>query len=191
MGMLSILDDAAGFLELREGLESEEVHLDESCALDDVSVVLRDGCLAVGEVRVVGSGDGDVVADGVAADDESAGVDACVADGSFELEGVLDGVGFLLVPRVLCFFQLGCGADVVLQCRFLAVGQAVWHGFAPGVDGGERYFLDSSYVLEAALGCHGSVGDDVCAVFGAVLVHDPLQHLASAVVVEVGVDIGQ
>ena len=48
------LDIGAGLLQLRQGLQSKEVHLDESGRLDDVTVVLRAVRLRVLEVGVVG-----------------------------------------------------------------------------------------------------------------------------------------
>ena len=156
-----------------------------------MSVILCDCCLYTREVGVVGSGYGNVHADGVAADDESAGMDACASDCSFQLAGILDGVGFLGVLACFGCLQGRRADDGILEVHLHAVGQAVGDGFAEHVALLQRQFLHACHILDAVLGGHGGVGDDVGAVFVPVLVHHPLQHLASSVVVKVGVDIGQ
>ncbi len=187
----SVLYVLAGFLLLRKGLQSEEVHLDEACRLDDVSVVLRHGSLHVGEVGVVGCRYGHVVGDRVAADDEAAGVYAGAAHGAFEHASVFDGVAFALDGRVLGFLQERDVLDGVGEVHLIAVGQSVGYGLAPSVHDVEGHLLHTGYVLYGVLRGHGCVGDDVGAVLFAVLVHHPAKHLAAPVVVEVGVDIRQ
>ena len=75
--------------------------------------------------------------------------------------------------------------------RSVAAFETFLNGLAEGVADGQRHFLHARYVLDAVLRGHRGVGDDVGAVLVAVFVHHPLQHLAAAVVVEVGVDIRQ
>ena len=47
-------DIRAGLLQLRERLQTQEVHLDESCRFDDVTIILRTVGLGTLEIRVVG-----------------------------------------------------------------------------------------------------------------------------------------
>ena len=184
-----LLDDLAGFLELRERLESEEVHLDQSGGLDDVSVVLRDGTFQSREVRVVGRGHGDPVADRVPADDETTGVKTGATDGALELPGIFDGVALTGIGRRHCLAQLRRAFDGILQVHLHAVGQSVGDGFLQCVGLLQRQLLHTRHVGERVLRGHTAVGDDVGTVLVPVFVHDPTEHLAASVIVEVGINI--
>ena len=81
--------------------------------------------------------------------------------------------------------------DHVGQVDLIAAGQTVGDGLAQGVRRGQRQLLYARDILNTVLRGHRGVGDDVGAVLVTVLVLDPLQHTAAAVVVEVGIDIGQ
>ena len=89
-----------GLLHDRQGGESEEVHLDESGLLDDVSVVLCGEQLMSWVALVFSRRHRHPVADGVAADDGAAGVDARSANGALEHLCVLYGV---------CHLRVGAG----------------------------------------------------------------------------------
>ena len=190
------LDVGTSLLQLGEGLQSEEVHLDESCRLDDVSVVLCTVGLGVLEVGVVGSTHRHPVADGVAADDESASVDACAANGALEHLGVLDGVGLCGVDAGFSFLQLARTFNSIGEVHLhvfarLRVLQSVGDSLAPGVAQGQGHLLHACHILDAVLRGHRGIGDDMCAVLVAILLFHPLQHASASVVVEVSIDIGQ
>ena len=51
---VGFLDDTTCFLHLGEGLQTEEVHLDKTRRLDDVTIILRDSGLDVREIRIIG-----------------------------------------------------------------------------------------------------------------------------------------
>ena len=176
---------------LRQCLQSEEVHLYQAGRFDDVSVVLCHGGLDVGEVGVVGGRDGHMVRDGVTADDEAAGVDAGVAHGALKHLGVFYGVAFSDVCRGLCLLQFPDTLQGVAEVHLHSVGQALGYCLAQRVCLGQRQFLHACDILYRVLRRHGAVCDDMCAVLVSVFVHHPLQHLSSAVVVKVGVDIRQ
>ena len=75
----ALLDVQQGFLDDREGLEPEEVHLDQARRLDDRAFVLRhEHALTRG--FVLGGTQGDDVADIHLPDDDTAGMYACTAD---------------------------------------------------------------------------------------------------------------
>ena len=86
------LDIGTGLFQLRKGLQSQEVHLDESRRLNDVTVVLRTIGFGVLEVGVVGCRDRNPVGNRVATNDESAGVDTCTANGAFEHLRIFDAI---------------------------------------------------------------------------------------------------
>ena len=156
-----------------------------------MSVILRHGSLDSGEIGVVCGAHGHVVAYGIAADDESAGVDADVAHRALQHLGILDGVGFLWIQRCLCLGNGRNGLDDILQIHLQPVWQAVRNSLAEGVGLGEGIFLHACHILDGVLRSHRAVGDDVGAVLVPILVHDPPQHFAAAIIVKVGVNIRQ
>ena len=92
-----LFDDGASFFQLRQRFQTQKIHLDESCLLDDVAVVLRAIGFCVLEVGIGSGRERHPVGNRVFADDESAGVDARSAHCSFEHFRVFDGVAQLLV----------------------------------------------------------------------------------------------
>ena len=124
-----LLDDLTSLLQLRERLQSEKVHLDQSGGLDDVSVVLRDGAFQSREVGVVGCGHGNPVTDRVPADDETACMKAGATDGTLELTGIFDGVALTGIGRSHCLAQLRRALDGILEIHLHAVGQSVGDSF--------------------------------------------------------------
>ena len=174
-----------------EGLESEEVHLDESGFLNHVSVVLRAEQLVSRVGLVLGGGHRHPVADIVAADDGAAGVDACIAHGALEHLGILDGVAQLRVVRHLGLPQFGHRLDGVLQVHLQSLGQSVGNGLAEPVGYLEGQTLHPRHILDGVFGGHGAVGDDMRHLLVSVLVFHPLENFSAAVVIEVGIDIRQ
>ena len=171
--------------------ESEEVHLYQSGLLDDVSVVLC-GKELVARVRLVfGRADGHPVADGVAADNGSAGVYTCSAHGALKHLCIFYRIAELRVGTCLSLAQLGHALNGIGQVHLQAVGQTVGDGLAQMVRHVERQLLHARHVLNGVLCGHGAVGDDVRHLVVSVFVFHPFEHLSASVVIEVGIDIGQ
>ena len=166
-----LLDDGTGFLHLAQSLQTEEVHLDKTRRLDDMAVILR----AVGL-------------------HEAAGMNARTTHSSLEHLGIFDGVGQSGIRRCLGFLQLTHGTNGVrkIHLRRLAtnIGQAVGDSLAQGIRHRQRHLLHACHILDAILRGHRGISDDMGAVLMTVFVFHPLQHTATTVVVEVGIDIG-
>ena len=182
-------DDLAGLFQLGESLQSEEVHFDETGRLNHMAVVLCHRHFLFREVGVGSRRHRHPVVDGVAADDEAAGMDARPAHRSFQHLGILDGVPLPRVFADLRLLQSGGTLDGIRQVHLHAVGQTVRNRLAETVRHVQRQFFHTGNVPDGVLRRHGGISDDVCAVLVAVLVHDPLQHLTASVVIKVGVDI--
>ena len=190
-----LLDNGTGFLHLRQRLQTQKVHLDEARRLDDVTIVLGTIGLRVLEVGVVSSADRHPVTNRVATDDEATGMDTRTSHRAFEHLGILDGVGESNVVGSLSLTQLGNSFDGIdqIHLRRLAVhvGQTVGYGLAQRIGNGQGHLLYTRHILDGILRSHRSVGDDMGTVLVTILVLYPLQHLTTAIVVEVGIDIGQ
>ena len=190
-----LLDNGAGLFLLRQCLQSQEVHLDESGRLNHVAVVLGAVGLSILEVGVVGSRDGHPVRYRVTADNEATGMDTRATHRALQHLGILDGVTQRLVGRSLSLLQLPDSLDGVRQIHLrrlaIDIGQTVGNGLTQGIRHGNRHLLHTSHVLDRVLRGHGGIGDDMCTVLVTVLIHHPLQHLAATIVVEVGIDIRQ
>ena len=156
-----------------------------------MAIVLGDGAFQLGEVGVVGRRHRHPFADGVPADDKSARVDARSAHRSLQLLGVFDGVSLARVGRHLGFSQLGCILDGICQVHLLVVRKTVWYGFFQHVGTLKGQPFHAGYIGNGVLGGHTAIGDDMGAVFLAILVHHPPEHLAAPIVVKIGVNIGQ
>ena len=128
-------------------------------------------------------------------------MDAHLAVGVLQLGGVSEHVLQLVVAGVLHdVFQLG---DVFVAVDKVHFGRLaflvldvvreppVGDILLQFVDGGEIDFLHASHIGNGRLGGHGAISDDVGHFFLAVFIGNPVQHTASACVVEVHVDIGQ
>ena len=81
--------------------------------------------------------------------------------------------------------------EVALQCLAVLLGHTVRYEARQMIGHGDRHLLDARHVLDHHLGGHGAVGDDVAHTVGAVLILHPFDDACTAVVVEVGIDIGQ
>ena len=185
----SLLDNLACLLHLGEGLQAQEVHLNQTGGLDDMAVVLRYRRLQSREIRVISSRYRHPVADRVAADDESAGMDTRASDGSLEHLGILDGIALARIVGELCLAQLWGIFDGIGQVHLGTVRQTVWDSLAECIRLIQRQLLYSRHVLDGVLRRHGTVGNDMGTVLMTVLIHYPSQHLASAVIIKVGINI--
>ena len=111
-------------IDYRKGLQAQEVHLYEACILDDTTLVLRNEQLFA-RLFVLGDACWHVVGNRVAADNDSAGVNACVSHVTFEHLCILYSIVHLLVGRRLGLAQLGHYGDCVLKVHLQSVGQTV------------------------------------------------------------------
>ena len=95
-----------GFLDDGECLQPEEVHFYQSGFFDDTAFILRhdDFFLGIGTF-IHGGADGDPVGDVVAADYDSAGMDARVSDRTFELSGELEGLHNEFIAGIQLAFE--------------------------------------------------------------------------------------
>ena len=96
-----LFDNGTGLLLLRQRLQSQEVHLDESGRLNHVAVILGAVGLGILEVGVVGSRDGHPVTDRVTTDNKATGMDTRTTHRTLQHLGILDGVAQRLVGRSL------------------------------------------------------------------------------------------
>ena len=90
-------------------------------------------------------------------------------------------------------FQTVLDGDFELLTR-LFLGHFVWCGrneLSEAVALGYREVLDTCHVLDGALGSHGAVGNDMGNLFGAVFLSHIVENGSTAIVVKVGIDIGQ
>ena len=154
-----------------------------------MAVVLRYRRLQSREIRVIGSRYRHPVADRVAADDESAGMDTRASDGSLEHLGILDGIALAGIVGELCLAQLWGIFDGIGQVHLGTVWQSVWDSLAECIRLIQRQLLDTRHVLDGVLRRHGTVGNDMRTVLMTVLIHYPSQHLASTVIIKVGINI--
>ena len=181
------------FFDDGEGFEPEEVHLDETGLFDDTPFILR-AVEHLSRFLVVGDGDRHPVADGVAADDEAAGMNARVSHVSFEHFGIANRVVNQRVGRGFGFAKFGNGSDGIGQVQLghfavLAFGEFVGNEFAEFHRVVTRKFLHTCHISEGEFRRHGAVGDDVSHVVFAIFLRDPVQDAAAAVVVEIDVNI--
>ena len=172
-----------------EGLEAQEVHLDESGIFNHAAFVLGDEHL-LARLLVIGGAHGYPVGDVVAADDGATGMHARAAHVALEHLGILHRVAHQGVGRGLGSLQLGHVGNGIGQVKLL-VRYLVGHELAEAVALREGELLHAGHILDGHLGSHGAVGDDVGHLLLAILLGHPAEHLAAAIVVEIHVDIRQ
>ena len=184
-----LLHNLTSLLKLRESLQSEEVHFDKTCRLDNMTIILCDRNLQAFEVRVVGCRHRYPVADGITTDDEATGVDTSTTHSTLKHLCIFYGVALTWVGRRFSFTKLRCTLDSIRQVHLQAVRQTLRDSLTQRIRDVERQFLYTSHILDRVLGSHTGVGDDMRAVFMTIFVHYPLQHPTSTIIVEVGIDI--
>ena len=179
----------------RKCLKPQEVHFYEAGVFDDAALILGYDqlvLLAVGAL-VDGGRNRHPVGYVVAADDDSAGMDARVAHISFESprkfkhlldQRLTDGQLMLELRHVLI---------AVFQRRFQLLAVNLGHvgrdERGQPVALAQRQLLDAGNVFDGQLSSHCAVSDDMGNLFFAVFPGDIAQNLFAAVVVEVDVDI--
>ncbi len=177
----ALVDEADGDVDDREGLEAEEVELDQARLLDVVLVVLGDDDLAVLEAR-------DVIPERPLADDHARGVHAGVAGEALQLLRLLEqlGDGGVAVPQ-----RLELGLDVE------GLGDGVGDPGALDGDqvgdllrlhGGEAH--GAGHVLDDALGLQLVEGGDLPDAVLAVAIGDVGDDLVAPVHAEIDVEVG-
>ena len=185
------LDILASLLQLRECLQTEEVHLDQSRRFNHVTVILCTVRLHALEVRIVGGGHRHPVGDRVATDDEATGVDTRSPHRSLQHLRILDGVGEvgvwrgLRIPQFGHIFQ-GVGQVHLRRLAVRTIRQTIRNSLTEGVTDGDGHLLHTRHILDGVLRGHRGVGDDMGTVLVTVFVFHPFQHASSAVIVEVG-----
>ena len=179
-----------GLLDDGEGLQPQEVHLDQPGLLDHRALVLGDEHL-LARVLIFRRAHRHDIRYIVAPDDDAAGVHARVAHVALQLLGVFQRVARQGVAPVRRLAQLGHVVDGVRQLELLHVRYLVRHQLRQAVRFRQRQLLHARHVLDGRLRRHRAVGDDMRHALRPVFLRHPAQHLAAPVVVEVGIDIGQ
>ena len=156
-----------------------------------MTIILCTVGLGVLEVGIVSSGHRHPVANRVAADDEATGMNTRTTNCSLQHLGILDRIAQGRVIAGLSIAQFGRTLDSVGKVHLHAIGQTVGNGLAQGINNTQRHFLHTCHILDRVLGGHCGVSNDMRAVLMTILILNPFQHLASSVIVEVGIDIGQ
>ena len=110
---------------------------------------------------------------------------------TLKLLGIFYRVSLARVLRAFSRLQLRCAFYGVWQVHLHSVWQLVRNCLAQSVRPVERQFLYPRHVFYRVLGCHCCIGDYVGTVFCTIFVHHPSEHLASPVIVKVGINIRQ
>ena len=154
-----------------------------------MTVVLCTIGLGTFEVWVVGSRYRHMVADRIATDDESTGVNTCTTDCSLQHLSILDGIGHLRIARRFGLLKFSGTLNGIGQIHLHTIRQTIWDCLTQSVRIGQRQFLHTRHILDGVLCGHRGVGDDMGTVLVTVFVFYPFQHPTSSVIVEVGIDI--
>ena len=190
-----LLDNSTSLFHLRQRLQSQEVHLNQSCRFYHVSVILRTVGFLILEIGIIGRADRHPVTNRVATDNESTGMNTRSANGSLQHLGIFDGIAQRLIVAALCLTQFRNSLDGIYQIhlrRFsIHIGQTVGDCLTQGIRHRNGHFLNACHVLDGVLGCHRGIGDDMGTVLMTIFILHPLQHLTASVVVEIGIDIRQ
>ena len=118
-------------------------------------------------------------------------MNTCAAHRSLQHLGILDGIGHLRITRGLGLLQLTRTLDGIGQIHLHAIGQTVGNSLTQCIRIGQRQLLHTRHILDRVLRSHRGISDDMGTVLMSILVHHPLQHLTTTIVIEVGIDIGQ
>ena len=154
-------------------------------------VILRHGRLGVRKIRIVSRGYRHVVGYRVPADNKSARMYTSTSYCTLKHSGIFNRIALALIIGCLRSLQFRSTFNGVLQIHFQAVRQTVRDCLAQCVAPVERQLLHPGNVLDRVFCRHRGICDNVGAILLSVLLHYPLQHLATAVVIEVCVYIRQ
>ncbi len=190
------LDICHGLFYDRKGLEAEEVHLYKSGLFNHATFILGHDDFFFRFRCFIDSGAyGHPIGDIVTADDHTACMHASVADCPLK--------GFREFQRFYDQLVLGCqfGFEfrhiviAVVECRFqffsVDTGHSLGDEFGKSVALAQRQLLDTCHILDCRFCGHRSVCDDMSHFLFAVFLCDVAEHISSAIVVEVNIDIGE
>ena len=194
-----LFDEVEGHLDDRKVPQTEKVHLQQAEVLDSVHLVLRDN----GGIGRIGAGlrlalDGQVLGQRLMGDDDRCSMYAVLAAEALEALGDVD---HELRVRVLPVHlaELGCGHVAVLVTlhaletgpqRRVATHDQRRHRLRDLVPEGEGKAQHPGPVAHRGAGLDRGEGDDLGHVVRAITLGDVPDHLASAALVEVHVDVG-
>ena len=168
-----------GVADDRQGLETQEVHLQQAQVADRPHGVLGD------DAAVVVLLERQQIHQGLGSDDHAGRMDADAPGLVFQQQGRLDEfAGDLLF--VVGLLELSVLLERVLQAP-LHIGDHL--GQAVGLR--HRQAHDPTHVTDHRLRTHGAKGDDLGDGVAAVLVADVANHLGPSIVGEIDVDIGR
>lgn len=156
-----------------------------------MAIILGHGCLQTREVWVVGSRYRYPVADRVTTNNEATSMNTCSSHGALEHLGIFDGVALAYIRREFCLLQFGGVLDGIGQIHLRSIRQSVRNRLTKGIRPVEWQFLHTRHILDGVLGGHTAIGDDMGTILVSILIHHPSQHLASTIVIEVGINIRQ
>ena len=175
-----------------ESLESEEVHLDQACRFDDMSVVLRHEQLCS---MVIDHRHRHNIGDWVSSDDHTAGMNTCTSHIALEHLTEFHHVAYLRIWAHACVLKFAHYLDAVLKVAFHCLAILLWHSVrdesSKTVGLWNRHLLDTRHILEHHLGGHRTIGDDVRNAISSIFVLHPFDDLGTSVIIEVCIDIGQ
>jgi len=115
----------------------------------------------------------------------------CVAHVTFQHLGIFQGVACQRVVSGSRFFQLRHIIDRILQLELLHIRNLVRNEFGEAVRFGKRKLLYTCDILDGRFGRHRTIRDDMRHTFGPVFFRYPTEYFPAAVIVEVGIDIGE
>ena len=171
----------------REGLQAEEVHLDETCILNHTTLILCHQQL-LARLLIISRAHRYPIGNIIATDDSTAGVYTRATHIALEHLGILNRIAQYRVGRGLRFSQLGYSLDSIGEVELL-VGKLIGDELTEVVSTIERQLLHTRHILQRHLRGHSTIGDDMCHLLGAVLLCHPAQHFATAIIVKVHIDI--
>ena len=99
---MCFLNHTAGLLHLGQGLQAKEVHLDQAGRFNHMTIILRNGGLLSGKIRVVSRTDRNVLRYRIATDNKATGMNTRTSDISLQHTGIFDGVRKHRIGACLC-----------------------------------------------------------------------------------------
>ena len=177
---VALLDELQRLFDHRQGLEPQEVELDQIHILDILPTVLgRQGLLARGfEER-------SLLPEGLVGDDDAGGMGSGVAVEPLQCQGELPNLSRFGIPLDE-LFDLGLFFVGIFEGDFQFVGNQFGEGIGLGV--GQPH--DPRDVPDDPFGQKLAEGDDLGDVDSAVLLHHIVDDLLAAALAEVHIDIG-
>ena len=166
----------------REGLQPQEVHLQQAGVINGAHITL--GHHFTLRVTQVISGEGHVFIQRAVTNHHTGGVHAYVSHRAFQLLGVVPdfAVGVILFHQVA---QVLTGGITLIQCHAGTAFDELGNLVAVAV----AHIQHAGHVLDNRFGTHGTVGDDVRHGAFTVFVAHVVNHFRSAGLAEVDINI--